>query len=452
MKPNYPKTNLTELTDEQLDVLLRENGQPFSEIHQQAIQKKLKKKRKGMKRSTKIILGVAATMFLLPTSVYAANKVWSILMQQDNFLTTVKIQKENANQHPYKLNFTYVPSGLVPHSGGMKYWHEATQSDGFSSMLLRPKDIEEYNIPFSTGVEETEINGNKTFFVKRSIVGTDFDTVAFMICEAENLVVQVYLANSLSQEEQEKILAGIKLEGTTEEQSMIVPDVQEDGGVPIHIEGLRQNSKNIYQLNEPIRLTHSASEIDLEIQVQHYSEGTTLPDFSKTPSSYHLPDNYSLILTPEGSLLPYTAKIYQAGDGVRSLDEQIKEKTVQPLYKEMTFTIRNLSTQTLKDYYFSPTWEQLQLKKSRYQPKQANTFTEPFLPLNEPVYIEGAQNGHDFYRLEDIAPNETRVIRIGYLDVFPEADDEFIQINSDGTYVEDFNTSTIQWIQLPKNK
>lgn len=46
MKPNYPKTNLTELTDEQLDVLLRENGQPFSEIHQQAIQKNLRKKEK----------------------------------------------------------------------------------------------------------------------------------------------------------------------------------------------------------------------------------------------------------------------------------------------------------------------------------------------------------------------------------------------------------------------
>ncbi len=453
MKKNYPESPITELTDEQLDRLLEESEFPFSRRNQSAIESRVQEKRQTwlmrlqqLKRPQKWALGLAA-LLVFPTTVYGAAKIWQITTQHEGFLTTLSFEKQNSNQQSYRLDFTYVPENLtaIPQTKGTKYWHNETHDGGFSSLLLRPQDTDDYEVPYSQGVTESEINGKQTFLVDRSGNQSTFDTIAFMVFEEENLVVQVYLDQSLASAEQEKILAGITLTPVEKEEATRIFDLEEETTDPAP--ELTAVNKQLYDLEQSFEIKHPDTQ--LEIQATDYKTAESLPEYQAN----HLEDyGYAVdelqkngLISESGELLSFTGTVIQAGDGRQTIDQEIKTLKIQPVYKEVTFTITNLAKEELANFYFSPMFEQEALAGGNDQEAAANQTIMPFVEFPEPAYIDQHGEGKAYYNIGSLAAGQTVKVRVGFIDIVPdENQEEFLSLDLG------FNAEQTPWIKLPK--
>lgn len=466
-KKEYPHSKLSELNDEELDQLLEEF--PFTDLNQQKILNNVRKKqpKKSWRTPRKLALAVAAVFVLLPTSVFAANKLWEVVTNREGFLTTINIVPgEEKEKKYYKLIYNDLPENLSerPQTGKDIYWDAATKSSGFSTVLLRVSDAETFEFPYSTGYVEEEINGHRVWWVEQSGNRSDYYTTAFILFEEEGLAAQISLDKSLSEEAQRQIINGLVLEETTKDQAsdVIEPVDRKDADDEIHELGnpvLSKDSDTIKSFGNPFIVEdmhikdNDVEYLPIEMTISEPRITENLPTSpSENTYNYQVEHLQKLgLLSETGQLQAFEGTIYKRGDGVNNIDEAIETRTVQPYYVEMTFTIENTSSEVMTEFYFAPQLLGLEESVSGYRLRDTDTYMQPlgFTSWEEPAYISGHGEGKAYYNLGEFQPGEVKEVNIGYIVNYSEVP-LFLQININGAGGLDLDAPDYQWLKLPE--
>lgn len=454
MTKKYENNPLSHLDDAQLTKLLQDTGMPFDDIKQEKIIRNIKKKQRPTnknKRYKKILMGIAAAAILIPTSAFAANKIWEVTTKKDGFLTTLFVQNEAEDTAYYRVDVTYVPKELtaIPQTQNMKYWRKETRDGGFSLALIKPEKNQKLTVPNAVDTVKSTSGQHDVYTVKRQGNGSSYDTVSYLMLPEENRILQIMFDHTVNKVQQEKIIAGLRLEKVTAQKATpVTPLNQNEGKAKENYTPLQENQKTIYHENEAFQASFGDKKDALKIQVKENASQKQLPDYAKRAYIGQVEEFAKAgLIDKTGNLDTYEGSSYQRGDGVKTIDQLLAKQKIQPQYREMTITITNQTTKKVKDLYFAPQLQLMNKVKAGYQFDEA-TYLQPFDHDGEPVFISEHGEGKSYYNIGNLAAHEMKKVTIGYIVINPAKKAEFLQFNLTGTGSMDLNNSAFTWVLL----
>lgn len=466
---NHP---LESLTDDQLTSLLEEQGIQYSEVNQQRINKKIKDKQMKSKGVMSIlkerlnprrgVLISCALVLLIPVTALAANKIWEVTTKQEGFLTTIGLSGKKVSDTPYKLSASYVPEGLVevPNTDGQKYWKESVPANGFSLALIKPNKKDKYPIPYSEGAVEETVGDRPVYFIKRTgMANNDFTNIAMVLFEKEERLVEIYFGSGVSKEEQIKMIEGLELKETSKEKATLVAEMSAENYMsdPINRKAalLKKDSQNMSKVGQTFAVKvdgneQTSEQLKVNVTVSGTSQSNQLPGFSeKAKSDYSgLLDEIcrNNLLSSEGQLLAFDAKLYQRGDGVKTVDTLVESLKIQPVYREFQMQLTNTTDSETDDLYFAPMLHRMAEQANGYQEVDPSKYLTPVDYFSEPIYLNEHGEGKSYYNIGKLKAKETKSVTIGYISINPLKDLEMLNISMTGSDSGDLNSKDNQWI------
>lgn len=297
-----------------------------------------------------------ATIFaalLIPSTGYAAFRLYKSYHMKsenvENYQVNVIMEKEENSTDVTipnrKMKIEYVPEGMTfsqnsSAPGLMKY----NTSDGMAGItfILFRMDCTDTSVlekTYVTSSSEMNINGHKAIYL-------EFDDTAmnvlYLYFSEEQHIVAIHLANSLNQEEVQKIAAGVSLEesDTSEAASWSEYLAHHTDSEPAysshHSDSANKKDLKVHQIGDSIPTTDIfGNEVTYRIdQVEILDNGNKL----------NMQTMNSLVqkqFDQEGNLIPNTIQYMKDGDGIKTLPEVLDTKIINQKLVYVTFTLQN---------------------------------------------------------------------------------------------------------------
>lgn len=454
---NFEKRHpLTHLSDQELDQLISDLEIPYTEKNKQNILKKTnrkthKNKFQLLRKRTQILLAVAASLLIIPSTVFAAHIIWEIFTQQDGFLTTLRFETEQINNTPYKVKLDYIPENLEQFQD-LKYHEKERKTGGFSLLLIKPAKKNSFEIPYSTSNEEIKIGDHLAYSIQRVGNYQTLTTVSYLFFEKEQRVVNVYFDSTIDSTEQIKILEGISLEKTDKSHASPFYDMSQNTQSDSWIEKpLKLDSPRIHKIGDTFSATYESKKDAVKIKASKLETYDYVPNYPEKSEDY-IDDINELasnnLLSSDGKLHAFEGDIFQKSDNKKELDQYITTLTIQPLYLQFTIEITNQTETDFDNFYFAPTLVNMDKLKTGYIHNMGQTYTTPILLPETLVYNSAHGKGKSYNNTGKLQAGETKTITIGYLTTDPAITNQLLEINLDGVGKEDLNSHDFSWIQF----
>lgn len=355
-----------------------EENHVFSEhynLHKQKIQRgiSMKKNTSQKKKITAAFASVAAAAVLVPTSVFAYNKITASIEKTATYQNTLTIpaadESENEavqlsdNESGYMTwQLDYVPEGYVfdqsPYDGK---FHNFNKGDTFTPMLYRiPKDEEfKLDIGFSADCEEYQTDG-KTVMISEFVQNKGRSV--FIFFDETRYLLMLSFTGEVSDEEMHKIIDGIKLTETdkklfSEDMSWFTPQdtSEEDMNYAEYLDSItyavEPASENIHQIGETaVHENIDPDDIHCPFHVRGYSVTLNSAEFTDSISDIlssgksfenGFEEYISRYMDENGNIGENIRSWYKRGDGVETLDELIAEEEVPVHILKLNCTFTN---------------------------------------------------------------------------------------------------------------
>lgn len=484
MAKKYDEHPLGKLSDEALDRILEHYGSSYSaENKENILQKTQLKKSEPVVLATfskrKLLMIAVLVLLFLPVGTYVAAKLWEITVEKQNYQLTTKIDKPAAQQPDtgnYRLAADYVPKYFKVHDTRLElsfYEEIAVSSENeenlealantraISFMLYELNKKETVIDDYVKDYKEIKLSkGSAYIFEKLDPFENTEAIIARKFFEKQNKFVELKCYGDISEKEITKILDQLSLVNVaTKEEATIcadylTPEDELDRFGTVDPMTLDSNNKNeVVQLNEGIHTIDINGVPMEELTVSKVTLSDTIaPRYlsilkKQMKAGTYVEQDFGEKWDNKGKLQPITATEYARGDGIDTLNREIRKFKIQPKYLEIEMEVKNMQDKT-RDY--SPVLLQVEQLA-----KQGNTITnltkettlvhkdlsDPFNPyryVEDPAHPLPTTVGKIVDNLivdepeEEcpIAPGETVIVTIGYILARENYNNLFLNLNA----------------------
>ncbi len=411
----------------------------------------------GKARFVQAAAVVLSVGVIAPSSVYAAQRLYQMHLDKENYKVDVVIQKneeisdqkkipgnstetitadaENLVQNAketanftfgkagsvdvlayYKPEFTYLPEGLEPFPGDRDKFYDPKYTEGKEAgthslspclTILDTEDEVTTSVLYALSYKQLEVNGHSAYIVHKD-EPYEMDEAGILF-EEEHCLLEFYVGKSYSEDEIIKIMEGVKM----------VPDPEREYTTALrYSEGGRTESSEEYVLGEdlasaPEKVYHLKDKLpgnvfapDCEFVVDNVEYFDNVADFDLTKFSNRMEQ-----IEQDGKIKPWTRETWEYGDGINTLDKLIKSEEVNLKFVLMTVTVTNNGTEDVSEY---GTNEFIGFYDEAADGTMTRNENEPF--FSEPVYLDGTtKSGEDKgYYTMPIKAGETVTYKLGF--------------------------------------
>ena len=339
----------------------------------------------GKQRFVKAAAILLTVGVVAPTSVYAAQRLYQMHLEKENYKVDVVIQKneetsdqkeasanleQNAEETAnitfgkagsadalayYKPEFTYLPEGLEPLPGDMDKFYNPKYTEGkeYGTHSLSPcltildtEDEVTTSVLSALSYKQFEVNGHSAYIVHK---GESFEMdEAGILFEEEHCLLEFYVGKSYSEDEIIKIMEGVKMVPDPEREYTLAFRYSEGGQLEASEEygvgeELASAPEKVYNLNE--KLPGNVFAPDCEFVVDNVEYFDDVADFDRTKFSDRTEQ-----IDQDGKIKPWTRETWEYGDGINTLDKLIKSEEVNLKFVLMTVTVTNNGTEDVAEY------------------------------------------------------------------------------------------------------
>lgn len=327
---------------------------PLSKEEVEKIMKKFKTQNNttsGKHISRKVLVAAIAaviTAVAVPVSVYAYRSHIAKIEKINNYQNTLTISPEKeiknndnsvsevSDENKYMMwRFGYLPEGLVQDAYGYKYHDHETGAAITPAYYVIPEEMDTVSLSFkfSTNCENYESDGKTAMINYRASYEEEqddpkcFGREVWISFTNTRYVLQLYISNGLSNEELYKIIDGVELYPTDqndcEEHCNIYGEVQEEDTSESSYEDENElygiENKNIYKKGEKIIFSRDSAPYSYTLNSAEITDSFEGISTDKGGD----PIDFSELMDENGNLISNTRTWYKMGDGITTLDEHI---------------------------------------------------------------------------------------------------------------------------------
>lgn len=351
----------------------------YQEKKQKLEESMMPKKRIHMRKPMMIAAAVLAAVVVVPSSAYAVSRIYNASVEpignyQQNVLIDVgePASDSSASHQTMALQVGWMPDGITSDENGIKYHDAQNQHRCVTVTFWKVKEGENCLKAEEGGIvsQRTEtINGNQVFFLQRNVTETQkesgtviFDKVVWVAFTDTNYAVQLFATTGMTDDEMEKVVENLSL----------TPSDTETAAEWIAEEELNEEISEGEAEGDPSEgISYMQTVSDMSV-MQLYQIGDTIPGniyedtVQVTVNSVELQDNfdglpqvdcignatdfdYSQYLKEDGTIVDNVRTWYRAGDGVNTLDEEVRQETMEQKVVVMHLTYTNTGAQYVED-------------------------------------------------------------------------------------------------------
>lgn len=346
----------------------------------------MSKKRISMRKPMMIAAAVMAAVVVIPSSAYAVSRIYNASVEpignyQQNVLIDVgeSTSDSSVSHQTMALQVGWMPDGITSDDSGFKY-HDAQDAYQRSVTVCFYKIEEGENClkDEEGGIvsQRTEtINDNQVFFLQRNVTESEkesgrmiFDKVVWVAFTDTNYAVQLFATLGMTDAEMEQIVENLSLtpsdtetaaEWVSEEElSEEMPEGEAEGDPSEGISYMQTvsdpSAMKLYQIGDTIPGDVFDDTVHMtvnSIDVQDNFDGLPAVDCIGQDM------NYSQYLKEDGTIVDNVRTWYRAGDGVNTLDEEIRQETKEQKVIVLHLTYTNTGSESVEEcvcpYLFS---------------------------------------------------------------------------------------------------
>ncbi|MDO4321710.1 MAG: DUF4367 domain-containing protein [Lachnospiraceae bacterium] len=241
----------------------------------------------------------------------------------------------------------YLPEGMVEAPGGYSWYYEDTPRVGISAILYELEEGDTFEVVDTDVIssESIDVNGHEGVYLTRQVysTGTAFDRIIYVTYPEADLVLQLYVAENVSQEEALKFAEGIELveldspDEKPEKKMSWIDYVKltlfpETEVYEPKLSVTQEEMKNIRSVGEAFALESYACDengesMHTEAVTARVAEVQILDNLSLLDPKYidyYLADQ----VDEQGNLLPNEIQYVKTGDGIDTTNEILGSETV----------------------------------------------------------------------------------------------------------------------------
>lgn len=264
------------------------------------------------------------------------------------------------------IEATYLPEGMVSaNDGSDKYFYETSPYQGGVSITTSAMDQElsEENLPLATHITACEtitINEMDAIYLEKT--DKAFDKNIYIAYPGYWQIVELYFGSDVTKEEAVKIAEGLNVQPTDENRklaetatwsSSINPETEYTDA---YLTATNKEMKNMHAIGEAFSLNSSATNPegkfitsnDLEAKVTDIQISDDLSLLNNEFTDTELSD----LLDSSGKLTNNTVRYMKSGDGIESVNEEIRSEEVAQKLVYATLEYKNTGDTELKDILF----------------------------------------------------------------------------------------------------
>lgn len=405
----------------------------------------------------RILLAAAIALFAIPSSVYAATKLYQWYVTKEGYQVSLSLNRDQTgtNQKYYQLKLGYLPTEMTGNSESNKYSYQNNRDQGGLSFLLwKINKKADFDALFTDNYQETTYNGHKALVVKKTKTidneEQDFNRITYLLFEKEGYVLQTYIGKDVPNDELDKILSQVTLKETEKDQATRTmnfddykkrlteekePELQEQ-------DKLASNSSTIHQVGETVTVNLWENE-KIKFTIDQVEFFDTIQDFDKNNFNDYPLESFTKekIINQDNHLVPFKQKKLKLGDGKTNIDQVLNEKLVQPRFVYLTATIENTENTPLKEIYIQDSPKLLKKEGKHFIDATIDTNKSAF--SGQVDYLDNHGEGKKFFRLPTLAAKEKRVIHYGFFIDDYQANQMFLPLFNYGNEDLDSNKLTL---------
>lgn len=347
----------------------------YQEKKQKLEESMMSKKRIHMRKPTMIAVAVLAAVVVIPSSAYAVSRVYNASVEpignyQQNVLIDVgeSASDSSASNQIMALQIGWMPDGITSDESGIKYYDAQNQHRCVTVAFWKVKEGENCLKDEERGIvsQRTEtINGNQVFFLQRNVTETEkesgtviFDKVVWVAFTDTNYAVQLFATTGMTDDEVEKVVENLSLTPSdaetaehwmSEEEWAELVEEQMEEAESAEIQTVCDlSAMQLYQIDDTIPGNIYEDTVQMtvnSVELQDNFDGLPQVDCIGNATDF----DYSQYLKEDGTIVDNVRTWYRAGDGVNTLDEMLKQETMEQKVVVMHLTYTNTGAQYVED-------------------------------------------------------------------------------------------------------
>jgi len=428
-----------------------EEDHRFSENYQsrkEALFERAKRENSGRKkrRMWRTAAAVALTAVMIPGTVYAAHKLYSVYTEQNGYQVEYSVkqnEKEKKSAAFVKFSLEYLPEGMVQ-TEELKYSFENNlNKGGLSFILWKIEEDVTYTFPYAVNYEDIQTTDAEGIVIQKPD-DWGFNRQMILLFEEQGYVLECYAGQDVSAKELQKVAEGIALTETSEEEATTAyaydPENYEEESAQIDPSNI--DSEQIYAEGDWINYKPVGEDAEFRLKIENIEVLDSIADLDEEnfTKDYVKELKQDGKLDEQGNLQSYKRDTIKAGNGIDSLDKVIDSKKVKRKFLYLTVTIENKSNKNVSDVF---TWPVLSIVQEENGEFKNDEMERGVLEYGgEPQYLDIHGKGKAFY-YRDFTANETVTCHIGYIIDEDMLNNGFIWFPTD-----DFSEENMCWIDV----
>lgn len=410
------------------------------------------KKKCRFAHPVRAIIAAAIVVAMIPTSVFAATQIFSLITKQAGKYA-IDIQTENSaksSSAKYVKLKVDVPKGFKAVFDDIKYHKVPETADGYLSLcLIRLKNKDDFHrITDVKDVKQTVINGKSAVIAldNENPVSNGSRTVD-VFYEDCNIILEANVGADVSDKEMNEFLNNVEIIKGTKSNHTEYTEFEDKSIDRSEAYSLSSGFKEISLGNE-VNLGDDYCSASLNnIKVLNNVKGLDR-------RSFVLPDDYSKYVNKNGSLIPRIRETWKWGDGINTCDEKIKSETVNQKFVIADIAFTNNTDKDVDMVETNVTLKYL-FKSGDKLTEHQIAATDPNLPDGDYQYKKGYINKDakdDFFYIEKLKAHESKTITVGYFCDEDLLDNAYLNIEGDESgqvigKIADFNYFSVKVLQ-----
>ena len=429
----------------------------------QQVSKKEYIRRKKVKRLLKAVAMIVAGLITIPTTVYAAARLYNIYVVREGYRTQYSIDQlqsvDKSAKVPLSLKLSYLPEGMIDIEDGVKYSYQATRYQGgltFCIYKLKDQDESVLTSYYSESYETIEVNGRPGVIIWRVDnfveTGISFDKEIVILFEELGYILQAYIGEDLSKEEALLVANGLELIITDEDTATFPVSSQKDLPTKDEINEKDEyrlkemespdssyytniDKSSIIEVNEPCVISPLGKKERFSLVIEGISIHDTINGIDQS-KFFDYEGNIKPYINEDGTIKGYERKWMKYGNGITSKHEVLSTEYVNSKYVEITVRITNLQDVKIRDVFMLPelllleeAGDGLQICLDNYVGNHFFRGIDAFEYFDQPQFIEKSERNHYFFR--DLEAREELEYNLGMFVDEDHLDNMFLRMTNE---------------------
>lgn len=313
-----------------------------------------KRERNAGKLYYRVAVAAVLAMVLIPTTAFAATKLYNVNVENNGFEATIKVEKNTEISKkeaekvyaPVKVEFTYLPKGSELDTNSGKYHVSTDEGEARCAHAVTPAELYKLDqdeskifVPFTVNRWEYSTEDRKVIVFQKDDT-FEFNKEVYVLFEDYGYIKKMYLGYGIEDEEVKKIAEGVKLTETT----------KENATTAYSMETLMQEQrmKGTYKTIEFAKQKNTWHEIGEEVEAYggyHYkvTDVQVMDDLSQVDKKYFSDwglEKLEKYADENGVFVPYERRKLIRGDGINTLNKYAEPEMMRKklVYLTLEFT------------------------------------------------------------------------------------------------------------------